>query len=184
MTTNSTLRLGRTSATWVPYIQKTISGNGRLAGAGSGYGNHLHLDNGGVLAPGRPTTDDAGTLTVAMSTLENFYFESNSEYRANIVNTNLADLVDIGPSPTYINPGAKLTVKLWTPNAGVPSLTATILTCTNTLTTNQGFAVTWVNTNRWTGLAVNYDTASTPRRVYVTGTYTLPPAAGTVIMLR
>ena len=182
--TNSALQLSRTGGTWQPYIRKTITGNGRIGVAGAGYGNmDPHMDSGGVLAPGRPNTDEAGIITVAMSAAETFHFESNSEYRVNVVATNLADLVATGPSPVRINPGTRLTVKMWTPTNDVPDLSADILTTTNLVTTNV-FDVMWLNTNRWSNLQVNYERAADPRRVYVTGTYTKPPPAGTLFLIR
>jgi hypothetical protein len=165
----------------------TLTGNGRMYNSYQGYGGCSGtLGAGGVISPGRPGTDEAGTIFVGF---DRFAFASNATFAVNIA-SNGADLFDgVTAAPWYrmpvtIDPNANLNVKLWTPRTNwTLGAGATILVTSNNAI-NGTFKVNWQNSNYWSNLQVNYDTTSPMNRIYITGSYTAPPPTGTTIFLR
>jgi len=169
----------------------TLTGNGRMYSGYQGYGGQFcTLGAGGVISPGRPGTDEAGTIFAGF---DRFTFASNSTYAVNIA-SNGADLFDgVTATPWYkmpvtIDPNANLNVKLWTPRTNwTLGAGATILVASNNNNTtgiSGNFKVNWQNSNHWANLQVNYDTNSPVNRIYITGSYTAPPPTGMTIFLR
>ena len=160
----------------------TMTGRGGLFSFN--YANQIHFTNAAVVSPGTCGTDDAGTLALcAGEQYDTIYFDNGSEYRCNITGIGTGDKIDTGQAPVNINPGAKLTLKFWTPTANVPSLSADILTTTNIVDTDT-FTTNVIAAKGWSNLKVNYERTTYPRRVYVTGAYTTPPPLGTTVLFR
>ena len=148
------------------------------------YGKICTLAAGGVVSPGSPGTDDAASIGLGF---DRFVFASNSEYRVNVNGTNAADLI-FATGFTYgrsidIAPGAKLTVKLWTPDTTLNNVAVDVLR-TDAFFDNDSFTTNWQANKNWSNLQVNYDRTGTPRRVYVSGTYTKPPPLGSIILMK
>jgi len=184
---NSILSFGQNNS--VTYCG-TLTGNGTFRSGFQGYGDAFGiLGSGGMIAPGRPGTDDAATIRFFF---DQFTFASNSTYAVNVA-SNGADLFDGYTGlpykmPVIIDPNANLNVKLWTPRTNwTLGAGATIMLASNSVTTtgiSGNFKVTWQNSNHWANLQVNYDTNSSVNRIYITGAYTAPPPLGTVFFLR
>jgi len=168
--------------------QAKITGNGRIISAYHGYsGKWCIFTNGAMIAPGTAGTNAAGTIWLGF---DRVVFATNSEYQCDIADTNSADMLDCVNgdavvTPVEIDPGAKLTVTFWTPTQAVTNLSVDILRTTSFVAGTNLFTVAFKNTNRWSNVAVNYDTNSLPQRVYVTAaSYTLPSPSGTVFYIR
>ena len=168
--------------------QARITGNGRVMSAYHGNGSKwCTFTNGAVIAPGKAGTNEAGTVWLGF---DRVVFAANSEYQCDVAGTNSADLLDCANgftavTPVEIDPGAKLAVKFWTPTQAVTNLVVDILRTTSFVTGTNLFTTTFQNTDRWSGVAVNYDTNSVPKRIYVTAaSYTPPPSPGTVLVIQ
>ena len=170
----------------------TLTGNGRFMTGYQGYGGSVGtLADGGVIAPGRPGTNEAGTIWLGW---DRFTFASNSEYRVDVTDTNLADLIETR-SFAYdrqvdIAPGAKMSIRFWTPKVNVPGMTVDVLrvyyAAGNGLLDADTFETNTVAAKGWSNLQVVYERlgAGTTNRVYITGAYAIPPPQASMFMIR